>query len=193
MKNVINVKDTFVISAFPGCGKSYCFNHYNGNDIKILDSDSSQFSWIKDSKGNNTKERNPDFPNNYIKHIKDNIGKVDIIFVSSHKIVRDALFDNDISTILIYPYKHCKDEYIKRFRGRGNDEKFIKFISDNWDNFIDEMDTIDCEKGKYESSNGFIYYKIIKKKLDNNQYIDSKYLYLLTDNSMGNLSCLWAN
>jgi hypothetical protein len=37
------------------------------------------------------KYRNPDFPNNYIKHIQDNIDKVDYIFVSSHEVVRKAL------------------------------------------------------------------------------------------------------
>lgn len=56
-----------------------------------LDSDSSNFSWVKDENGNNTKERNPEFPKNYIEHIKSNIGKVDVIFVSSHKVVREAL------------------------------------------------------------------------------------------------------
>lgn len=185
-------KTTFVISAFPGCGKSYCFNHYNGEDLKILDSDSSQFSWIKDENGNNTKERNPEFPDNYIRHIKENIGKVDIIFVSSHKIVRDALLENNIRTILIYPYKHCKDEWIERFRKRGNNEKFITFISDNWDNFIDEMDAIDCDLGKFRGTSDLIFHKIRKEKLHSNQYINKNYLYLLTDNSMGNLSCLWA-
>lgn len=186
------LKTTFVISAFPGCGKSYCFLNYNNKDLKILDSDSSQFSWIKDKNGNNTTQRNSDFPNNYIKHIKENIGKVDIIFVSSHEIVRKVLFDNNIRIILIYPYKHCKHEYIKRFRDRGNDENFITFISDNWDEFIDNMDTIDCEKSKFKSGY-FTFHRVIRKKLDNGEYITSKYLHLLTDNSMGNLSYLLRN
>lgn len=184
--------DTFVISAFPACGKSHCFNNLNGKGLKILDSDSSKFSWVKDINGENTTKRNPNFPQNYIQHIKENIGKVDIIFVSSHEIVRKALLENNITTILVYPYKKCKNEWIERFKQRGNDEKFIKFISDNWDNFIDDMDNIDLDICK-ETANGFIYYKIIKHKLDNNQYIDANYLYSLTDNSMGNLSCLWAN
>ena len=34
------------------------------------------------------KHRNPEFPDNYIQPIKENIGKVDYIFVSSHKEVR---------------------------------------------------------------------------------------------------------
>jgi hypothetical protein len=43
-------KNTFVISAFPGCGKSYCYNNYQ-DKLSMLDSDSSEFSWIKDENG----------------------------------------------------------------------------------------------------------------------------------------------
>jgi len=132
-------KPTIVISAFPACGKSYMFNNYNGKPFTMLDSDSSQFSWIKDVNGENTKERDPNFPDNYIKHIKDNIGKVDIIFVSSHDIVRKTLNDNDINFFMVYPSKSMKEEWIRRFRERGNDENFIDFISDNWDIFIDDI------------------------------------------------------
>lgn len=64
------MKNTIVISAFPACGKSYKVKNYNGKPYTMLDSDSSNFSWIKDELGNNTKVRNPDFPSNYIQHIK---------------------------------------------------------------------------------------------------------------------------
>ena len=133
------MKNTKIISAFPGCGKTYCFNKYKDTDIKILDSDSSEFSWLKDKNGNNTKERNPEFPINYINHIKENIGKVDIIFVSSHDLVRKALEDNSINYILVYPILNCKENYIHRYINRGNDISFIDFISKNYDKFIKDM------------------------------------------------------
>ena len=59
------MKKTLVMSAFPASGKTFAYNKYKNSKI-IFDSDSSEFSWIKDEFGNNTKERNPDFPNNYI-------------------------------------------------------------------------------------------------------------------------------
>lgn len=129
------MKKTYVISAFPGCGKTYFYNN-NQNDYTSIDSDSSEFSWIKDIDGNNTKERNPEFPTNYINHIKENIGKVDIIFVSSHKSVRNALDENGIKYIIVYPDVELKNEWIRRFRERGSVEPFIEFISSNWENFI---------------------------------------------------------
>jgi len=172
-------KPTIIVSAFPACGKSYMFNNYNGKPFAMLDSDSSNFSWIKDENGENTKERDPNFPTNYIKHIKDNIGKVDVIFVSSHDIVRKALNKNNINFFMVYPDKSMKDEWIRRFRERGNDEGFIKFISDNWDSFIDEIE-------KEE--------KCLKEKLSvDHLYIDNKYIASCFDISMGNLSSNWRN
>jgi hypothetical protein len=131
---------TKVISAFPACGKSYSYKNRQHLFKGILDSDSSEFSWIKDSEGNNTKERNPDFPNNYIQHIKDNIGKVEIIFISSHDVVRKALKDNNIKYTLVYPDKSLKEEWLDRCKDRGNALSFIKFLDNNFNIFIDEMD-----------------------------------------------------
>ena len=126
---------TKIISAFPGVGKTY---YHNKHKDTTLDSDSSNFSWIKDENGNNTKVRNPEFPQNYINHIKDNIGKYEYIFVSSHKDVRNALLDNCIFFYIVYPDSTRKDEFIQRYRNRGNDENFIKLVSDNWDSWMRE-------------------------------------------------------
>lgn len=131
---------TKIISAFPGCGKTYCFKNKQDCFKRILDSDSSHFSWIKDENGNNTKVRNPEFPDNYIKYIKDNIGKAEIIFVSSHEIVRKALEENNIEYTLIYPSIEQKEEWIRRFKNRNDNKQFIDFISNNWEKFINEMD-----------------------------------------------------
>lgn len=124
-------KETIVISGFPGIGKSHFFRIMKNSDKKVLDSDSSLFSWIE--KG----VRNPDFPNNYMKHIKENLGKADIILVSSHDIVRDALVKNNIPFTLVYPSREIKEEFINRYKQRGSDENFIKLLDKNWDNFID--------------------------------------------------------
>lgn len=150
---------TIIISAFPGTGKTYFYEKYKNSDIKVLDSDSSNFSWIKDKNGNNTTKRNPDFPQNYINHIKENIGKADIIFVSSHDIVRQSLYDNGIKYIVAYPDNDCKDEYLERYRNRGNTEEFINMMNKNWDKFINGMKN---DKGAH-----------MKWILGINQFIDS--------------------
>lgn len=152
-----------IISAFPACGKSTYYNDWSSyskenhwrrqypdgrqvyNNIgepcgeKILDSDSSLFSWIYEN-GVKTNKRNPEFPQNYINHIKEHMNSEDIIFVSSHKVVRDALKKENIPYYLIYPHKDMKEEWMDRFKRRGNDESFIKFQDEHWDEFIDDMD-----------------------------------------------------
>lgn len=127
--------ETRIISGFPGVGKSTLFN--TDSDLKITDSDSSQFSWIE--KG----VRNPNFPKNYIDHIKDCMGKYDIVLVSSHKVVRDALRDNGINYEIFYPSEGDKEIYIERYRNRGNDENFIKLVNENWESWIAEIDEDD--------------------------------------------------
>ena len=99
-------KNTKIIAAYPACGKSYFTenvkDYFEGENPIVLDSDSSLFSWIYEN-GEKTDKRNPDFPKNYINHIKENIGKADIIFVSSHSVVRKSLGDNKIKFTLVVP------------------------------------------------------------------------------------------
>lgn len=119
-------KETLVISAFPGCGKTQFFKEQTDSEI-ILDSDSSKFD-------------KSEFPENYIKHIKQNLDSVDIIFVSSHDTVREALVKEEIEYILVYPDRSLKDEYIERYKKRGNLEGFINLLEKNWDTWIDELE-----------------------------------------------------
>lgn len=128
---------TRIISAFPGMGKTYL---HEQNPSTTLDSDSSNFSWIEKD-GN--KERNPDFPNNYIEHIKENIGKYDFIFISSHKEVRDALIDNCLMFYMIFPDPSRKDEFIERYRKRGNDDSFIELVENHWNDWVNAMPSKD--------------------------------------------------
>ena len=125
---------TLLCSAFPGTGKSYFYTVFGGTDGKIiLDSDSSTF----DKK---------EFPANYIKHIKANIGKANIIFISSHKEVRDALVAADLEFILVYPNPFLKSEYIKRYKKRGNALEFVKLLEENW---VSWLKGLVAQKGCY--------------------------------------------
>jgi hypothetical protein len=122
-----------VYSAFPGCGKT---TYYRTSGKNVLDSDSSTF----DKK---------EFPKNYLKHIKYNLKNdtVDVILVSSHKEVRDALTSKGIRYVLVYPERELKDEYIQRYKDRGNNDGFINLLDNKWDIWMDEMDQ---QKGCYK-------------------------------------------
>lgn len=126
---------TAIISGFPGVGKTHLFNLYE--EGSMLDSDSSKFSWISMAKGKRI--RNPEFPINYIDHIKAQIGKVDIILVSSHKEVREALVEAGIKFFLVFPRTLLKEEYLLRYIERGSSEEFIDRVEENWDSWIEEL------------------------------------------------------
>ncbi len=116
-----NIRKTKIISGFPGVGKSTLFR--SNSALKILDSDSSTFD-----KAN--------FPKNYMCHIKENIGKVDIIMVSSHDVVRQALVDEDIDFVLVYPDISLKQEYKDRYIKRGSPDAFINLLDNMWKTWI---------------------------------------------------------
>lgn len=159
-------KRTVVVSAFPCCGKTYAFENYQ-DKYSMLDSDSSEFSWSyqkgEDKNNWTVRKRNSEFPNNYIKHIKENIGKVDIIFVSSHLQVREAMEEAGIHYCTVYPKKEMLNEWVGRMYRRGNDYEFIKFQIEHWDEFMHNI---------IFEPHGFGICR-----LGNNEYLDVDFLY----------------
>ena len=146
---------TKIYSIFPACGKTWLYEHQEDYGLKILDSDSSEFSWTFEATEDpyyvmigegeiaplvhTNKVRNPDFPNNYIKHIKENIGKYDCIFVSSHASVREALDKEGIDFTIVYPASNCKAEWIGRcFMREKNGESGCgaEAMYNNWEQWI---------------------------------------------------------
>lgn len=131
---------TRIIAAFPGTGKSHFYQ--NNKDI-CIDSDSSLFSWIKQSDG--TKIRNPSFPRNYLEHIRENIGNYKYIFVSTHMEVRNILLENCLFFYLLYPQRADKEKYINRYIRRGSPEVFVDLLSKSWDDWIWQCES--CQVG----------------------------------------------
>lgn len=114
---------TWLISAFPGCGKTTASRTLKGQ-INVIDSDSSTF------------DKN-DFPRNYIEHIKENIGKQDVIFISSHETVRQALEKEGLEYFLFYPALKRKEEFLDLYYHRGNNEAFLRVLDKNFESFIE--------------------------------------------------------
>lgn len=128
--------NTKIYSVFPACGKTWLYEHQEDYGLKIMDSDSSNFNWIR---VDGRKERNPEFPENYITHIKENIGKCDCIFVSSHASVREALDREGIDFTVVYPEQDCEAEWVGRcFIRDKNGESGCnpEAMYDNWDQWI---------------------------------------------------------
>lgn len=157
---------TLIVSAFPACGKSFYHNKGDkyDNHFSTLDSDSSKFSWVLGENGKPTGVRNPDFPDNYIDHIKRNIGNVSFIFVSSHDEVRQALEDNSLPYVTVMPYPNLRDEWIDRCISRGNPQGFISLIDKMWGDWTSfesqrnwkPKNRVFLSKGEYLSTHLFL-------------------------------------
>lgn len=135
------MKNTLVICAYACCGKTYASEHMK--DYDILDVNFCSFKTIRrlPNEEEIEKERkrwkssshltpveahlkqfkqqiinldNPDFPNNYINYIKENIGKVDVIIVDSDIKVRQLLNEAKIKFVTVYPWSSCLQEWIGR-------------------------------------------------------------------------------
>lgn len=118
-----------VVSAFPGCGKSYLFQS-NSSRI-ILDSDSIHFSWADEERT----VRNPNFPDNYMTHIQESRPESDLVLVSSHAEVRRAMLKKGIPYHLVMPEPACKEDWLNRLRQRGSPASFVALIDSNWDSW----------------------------------------------------------
>lgn len=130
--NLIKTK-ILIISAFPGCGKTF-FTIKNKSNLKILDLD-FYFYHIK----NNIKQ--------YFIDLISAIGIYDIIFVTTHEKIRKFLKKNKLIFYCVFPNKKRKNEFISLYSMRGNCKSFIKDLTINFDNYIDSFQS---ENKKYQ-------------------------------------------
>lgn len=138
-------KNTKIFSVFPVSGKTYATKKLTEEGYKVLELDSSEYSHkyynfsVDDYKVKRVK--NPSFPQNYIKAIKEAIGEYDFIFISTHKEVREELEKNNIRYSLVYPNYSMKNEWVGRCYLKGDKELCDKLAS-NWDQWIKELDNV---------------------------------------------------
>lgn len=126
------MKKAIIICGFPGVGKTTAAN----NRKNLLDAESSAFSWVFDPEKFDERQRDPNFPENYIDYIEENMGEYDIIFASSHAAVREKLAARGIQYMIVAPRKELKNEYLIRYLKRGSDIDFIELLNEKWDEFL---------------------------------------------------------
>lgn len=125
MQNAKNT--TYIISAFPGCGKTHTA-HQLKDKYNVIDMESSFFP-------------RENFPFNYVESIIDNIGKYDIIFISSHEQVRKLLAERNVDYYLYYPSLDRKTEMLELYKERGNTDSFVELMNNHFETFYDSVNT----------------------------------------------------
>ena len=154
------MKNTLIISAYTCCGKTYASEHMKKYDI--LDVDIRKFKTIKrlpneeeiekerqwwesslhlmstEAHLNHFKKQiisvdNTNFPDNFIQYIKDNIGKVDVIFVDSDIRIRQWINEAKIKFVTVYPWSSCLQEWIGRMYLQDYPDIIIRNKINGWE------------------------------------------------------------
>lgn len=136
-----------IISGFAGIGKTTLQKKYPS---EVIDLESSDFKWIylDDETANTEKELrkgvenrqlNPKWPNNYLEVILSKIQQYRYVLIAQGNDIRNLLDDNKIDYTLAFPSMQCKDEYVERYKSRGNNDKFVSLIEKNFDVWIGEL------------------------------------------------------
>jgi len=144
------MKKGIIIAGFSGIGKTTLAKKYKN----VIDLDSAEFVYddsnmlhvpFEKRKGEKRKP-NINWPNNYINAIKEAIHQYDLVLVWDREDIIEEYIKNDIDFILCYPTKEDLNEYIKRFRARGNTEKYIQMKLKQYDEKIKLFTNLKIEK-----------------------------------------------
>ena len=149
-KGEFDINKPMIIAGFPGVGKSMAANLFGTADTEnenfCIDLESSYFHWIVDKDGN--KHLHPEWPANYINAIKmllfetrglEKYKNLKYVCISTHKDVLNALSDQEIEFCIVAPLS--KENTIDRYKRRGSSEEFIQKLDENWDIFMNDLDS----------------------------------------------------
>jgi len=123
------------IVAFTATGKSSLAKKYKN----VIDMESTLYKYTDgfndESKKSTNREINKEWPNNYFKALERVKDKYDYILVAD-EIVNDFLVENNYEYWVVYPDISLKEEYLNRCKSRGNNDEFIYWYRELWDEWI---------------------------------------------------------
>ncbi len=134
-----------IYSVFPGLGKSYTARVTMAG--KVIDAESSKFQWLdyqshnEEKNKGKLKNKNPEWPENYINFITSQNTENKIVLISAQPEILNALGKQSIPFKTITPDVSSKDRIMARYETRGNNKEFINMMSSNFEKFITSMDT----------------------------------------------------
>ncbi len=131
--------DTVLCAAFCGTGKTFICEKTNIKAIEIE-------YWKYKDKG---------LKKEYIEDIKNSIGKIDYIFISTDPEGLKLLYQEGLDITLIYPRNELRNEYLDRYIERDSSYDFIGTFMKHWHLWINELKEqnyyrhIVLDKGQY--------------------------------------------
>lgn len=135
----------YYIWCFPGTGKS----SVSQSVPDVLDADSRLFQFIGATPQmlHNTAARartvpNPEYPDNYFNYI-ENAGST-YVLLNCHVSLLPRIPSENL--LLIYPDISLKDEYLCRYRDRGDSESFISYMDESFADMVRAIESYPCRK-----------------------------------------------
>ena len=144
-----NYKNTLIISAFPGIGKSYVKKLTSDTDLNILDLSISDFAFLVDELKITHLKKDDTWINEYINCIEDNIGIADIIFIDLNFTIRKILIEKEIFHYVVYPPITMKNEILQRYKDNDQSKCYIDAINNDFSKIIDSINQT-ATNSKYE-------------------------------------------
>lgn len=140
------MKKSIIICGFPGIGKTTLSEMIRNKfkNLSVIDSEELHSDKLT-------------FPKSYVENIKNNFNKTNIILSSANPNVIEELINQNIWFTLFYPSLKRKTEMIELYKLRADNEKMIKYMSQNYENLIHRYDNItSCNKIILENTGEFI-------------------------------------
>ncbi|KAF3763673.1 hypothetical protein M406DRAFT_74249 [Cryphonectria parasitica EP155] len=134
---------TLIIAGYTCIGKTTFTNKKElWRDLgvsEVVDLDSSTYS------------REPDFPHNYLKAIRQKADEdgVRVVLVATFPGVATKLKEEGYYVAQIYPQKDSKEQWLQRLEARekeGKESRLYKLVEKNWDIWFDDMGRRDVSK-----------------------------------------------
>lgn len=126
----VGILKTLIISAFPGCGKSFLAKYNKNSKLKFYDKDNGLLSSEYEFKA-------------YANEIISLIGKFDFLLISQYPQVLDILYENGMPYIIVAPNNSSylssnmrdmiKQQWFGRFYLRKNSNDWIDLLYRNYD------------------------------------------------------------
>ena len=144
------MKNAIIIAGFAGVGKSVLAKKYtNVVDLEIMDFKwdyNKSFENAEEKKGYREKSRKKDWPKNYFDAIISASIKYDIILISTDDEILDFLEEKEVDYVLAFPKSECKEEYLERYRKRGNTREFISRVDETFEELLIKLNSNDKKK-----------------------------------------------
>ena len=140
------MKKSILICGFPGIGKTTLSEMIKNKfkNLSVIDSEELHSDKLT-------------FPKSYVENIKNSLNKINVILSSANPNVIEELINQNIWFTLFYPSLKRKNEMIELYKLRADNEKMIKYMSQNYENIIHRYTNItSCNKIILENNGDFI-------------------------------------